>query len=143
MLSRSEAQSVLIEYYPDIRTLHVVSVMVSGALFMIRGLLVQLCHQRWAMAGPVRYASYFIDSILLVSALLLVWILPWAVLRSWLPAKLVLVVVYIVLGTFALKRGRSPRVRRTCLLSALLVFAFIVGIAIARHPGGWLYLWMA
>jgi len=49
--------------------------------------------------------------------------------------------VYVALGTFALRRGRTPRVRAICYAAALLVFVTIVGIAIAHHPLGWLLRW--
>ena len=56
--------------------------------------------------------SYTIDTVLLTAALMLLTILPGAMFANgWLTTKLVLVVVYVVLGTFALKRGRTPRVR--------------------------------
>jgi len=58
--------------------------------------------------------------------------------NGWLTLKLMLVVLYIVLGTFALKRGRTPRVRATSYLAALLTFGTIIGIALAHHPLGWL-----
>ena len=82
------------------------------------------------MAAPVRYLSYTVDTILLTAALMLLTILLDAMFANgWLTAKLVLVVVYVLLGTFALKRGRTPRVRLACYVAALLVFATIIGIA--------------
>ena len=90
------------------------------------------------MAAPVRYLSYTIDTVLLTAALMLLTILPGAMFANgWLTTKLVLVVVYVVLGTFALKRGRTSRVRAACYLAALLAFATIIGIALAHHPLGW------
>ena len=60
------------------------------------------------MAAPPRYLSYSIDSVLLTAALMLVTILPHAMYANgWLTVKLVLLVVYVVLGSFALKRGRT------------------------------------
>jgi len=91
------------------------------------------------MAAPLRYLSYTVDTILLTAALMLLTILPHAMFANgWLTAKLVLVVVYVLLGSFALKRGRTPRVRLACYVAALLVFATIIGIALAHHPLGWL-----
>ncbi len=134
---------MLIEYYPLIRNIHVASVAVSGSLFMLRGLLVQLGWKRWALAGPVRYFSYLVDITLLVSALFLVAILPWALFSNgWLAVKLVLVLLYVVLGVLAMKRGRSAGIRRSCYVAALITFLVIVGIAVAHHPLGWLFLWL-
>ena len=129
----------LLAFYPQIKWVHVAAVCSSGMLFLLRGLLVQARRPEWAMAAPVRYLSYTVDTILLTAALMLLTILPHAMFANgWLTAKLVLVVVYVLLGSFALKRGRTPRVRLACYVAALLVFATIIGIALAHHPLGWL-----
>ena len=129
----------LLAFYPQIKWVHVAAVCSSGTLFLLRGLLVQARRPAWAMAAPVRYLSYTVDTILLTAALMLLTILPHAMFANgWLTIKLVLVVVYVLLGSFALKRGRTPRVRLACYVAALLVFATIVGIALAHHPLGWL-----
>jgi uncharacterized membrane protein SirB2 len=132
----------LIAFYPQIKWVHIATVCASGSLFALRGALVQAGIPRWASAAPVRYLSYTIDTILLTAALMLLTILPGAMFANgWLTTKLVLVVVYVGLGTFALKRGRTPRVRTLCFIAALLVFAAIIGIALAHHPLGWLLRW--
>jgi uncharacterized membrane protein SirB2 len=129
----------LMAFYPEIKWAHVAAVTVSGSLFALRGLLVQADRPRWAMAAPVRYLSYSIDTVLLTAALMLLTMLPGAMFANgWLTAKLVLLVVYVVLGTFALKRGRTARARSISFVAALLVFIAIIGIAIAHHPLGWL-----
>ena len=132
----------LVAFYPQIKWVHIAAISSSGALFALRGALVQAGRPRWAMAAPVRYLSYSVDTVLLTAALMLLTILPGAMFANgWLTTKLVLVVVYVVLGTFGLKRGRTARVRLTCWLAALLVFTTIIGIAIAHHPLGWLLRW--
>jgi uncharacterized membrane protein SirB2 len=70
---------------------------------------------------------------------MLLTMLPAAMFANgWLTTKLLLVVVYVLLGTFALRRGRTPRGRGICYLAALLAFGTVVGIAMAHHPLGWL-----
>jgi len=131
----------VIEFYPQIRAIHILAVTLSGSLFALRGLGV-LAGARWPRFAPVRYLSYTIDTVLLTAALMLVTILPAAVFANhWLTVKLVLVVVYVVLGVFALRRGRTPRARAICYAAALLVFGTIVGIARMHHPLGWLLPW--
>jgi len=49
----------------------VAAVLLSGALFLTRGLLVQAGERRVAMSGLARYASYTIDTVLLTAALML------------------------------------------------------------------------
>ena len=131
----------MIEFYTQIKWVHITAVLCSGSLFLLRGLLVQAGKPRFAMAAPVRYLSYSVDTILLVAALMLVTILPGALFANgWLTTKLLLLVAYVVLGTFALKRGRSPRVRSTCYLAALTTFVVMYGIARMHDPLGWVLL---
>src|SRR6476661_9435797 len=132
----------LMAFYSQIKWVHIAAISARGSLFALRGALVHARRPRWAMAAPVRYASYTIDTVLLTAALMLLTMLPAAMFANgWLTTKLILVVVYVVLGTFALKRGRTPRVRATCYFAAMLVFVTIIGIAIAHHPLGWLQRW--
>ncbi len=131
----------MLEYYAQIKLVHVGAVLLSGGLFLLRGLAVQVATTspagRLAMAAPVRFFSYGVDSILLTAALLLATILPAAMFANgWLLAKLGLLPVYVLLGTLALKRGRTPAIRRACFLAALFVFAGMLAIARTHHPLG-------
>lgn len=133
---RTPGVTDMIEFYVQIKWLHVAMVLLSGGLFMLRGLALQLGYAR-AMNAPWRYTSYAIDTVLLTSALMLLSILhlnPFAV--SWLGVKLLLLVLYIVFGTLALKRGRTPAIRRICFALALLTYVFMISIARAHHPLG-------
>src|SRR4249919_2722169 len=129
------------EFLWQIRLVHVLAIALSGSLFALRG-LGALAGASWPQATVMRYLSYTIDTVLLTAALMLLTILPGAMFANgWLTLKLVLVVVYVVLGSFALKRGRTPRTRAICFVAALLVFVTIIGIALAHHPLGWLLRW--
>ena len=128
----------MFEFYPQIRYVHILAVTLSGCLFAVRGLAV-LMGMRWPLWGPVRYLSWTIDTVLLTAALMLLTILPGALFANgWLTVKLVLVVVYVVLGVFALKRASSPRRKAVFYLLALATFLVIVGIARLHSPWGWL-----
>ena len=75
--------------------------------------------------------------MLLTAALMLTTIVhQYPFVQAWLTVKVLLLVVYIVLGTIALKRGRSPRERALAYVAALTVFAFIVSVARAHDPLG-------
>lgn len=127
----------MIEFYPQIKWVHVAAVIASGSLFAVRSTAVVLADARWAMAAPLRYLSYTIDTVLLTAALMLATILhQYPFVHGWLTAKVLLLVVYIVLGSYALKRGRTRSVRIVCWLAALSIFVFIIGIARAHHPLG-------
>jgi uncharacterized membrane protein SirB2 len=126
----------MIEFYPQIKFVHIAAVLASGALFLLRGLAVQRS-ARWPMAAPVRWLSYGVDTVLLAAAIMLLAILPGAVYANgWLTTKLTLLVVYIVLGTLALKRGRTRGVKLAAFLAALAVYGSIIAIARLHHPLG-------
>lgn len=120
--------------YLMLKQLHVSAVAVSGCLFLLRGgwMLAgaSLLQQRW-----VRIVPHLVDTVLLASAIALVLRsaqYPWQ--RPWLTAKLLALIAYIVLGSIALKRGRSYRVRVIALLAAISTFGYIVGVALTRSP---------
>lgn len=126
----------MIEYYPQIKALHVTMVQISGGLFALRGAAV-LSGARWPMIAPLRYLSYTIDTVLLTAALMLATMLhQYPFVHGWLTVKVLLLVVYIVLGSFALKRGQTKRTRVISWIAALLVYAFIISVARAHHPAG-------
>ena len=128
----------MLEFYAQVRAVHIGTVLASGALFALRGASV-LGGMRWPLSASLRYLSYAIDTTLLTAALMLVAMLPAAVFANhWLTVKLVLLVIYVVLGSFALKRGRSARVRGVCFGAAVAMYAFIFGIARTHQPLGWL-----
>lgn len=134
----------MFEFYPQIKWVHVACVLASGSLFALRGLLVQLGHAGAAQWMPVRWLSYAIDTTLLTAALMLVSILPGAMFANgWLTTKLVLLVVYVVLATLALKRARTPRARRIFFIAALVTYIYMLGVARMHHPLGWLHGWIA
>ena len=130
----------MLEFYPQIKWLHIFAVALSGSLFALRG-VATLAGANWPRAAVVRYTSYTIDSVLLTAALMLATMLPAGLFANhWLTLKLALVVVYIVLGTLALRRARTRTLRLGCFIAALMAFIAIVGIAIAHHPQGWWWL---
>lgn len=128
----------MIEFYPQIKAAHIGLVMLSGALFALRGAFV-LGGMRWPLSLPVKWASYTIDTALLTAALMLLTILPGAMFANgWLTVKVILLVVYIVLGVFALTRARSLGGRVLFYLGALATYGTMYTIARAHHPLGWL-----
>lgn len=130
----------MIEFYPQIKGVHVLAILCSGALFALRGSGL-LLGMRWPMAAVVRYLSYTIDTVLLTAAMMLLTILPGGMYANgWLAIKLVLVLCYVLLGLFAFKRDRSTRARALLFIAALLVYAQIYFIARAHHPLGVLVL---
>src|SRR4051812_47615162 len=126
----------MLEFYPDIKWVHICAVIASGSLFMLRGAGV-LAGARWPMWAPLRYLTYSIDTVLLTAALMLVTILhQYPFVQAWLTVKVLLLVVYIVLGSFALRRARTRQSRAILYLTALAVYLFIASVARAHDPLG-------
>lgn len=125
-----------IDLYPQIKLAHVALVTASGALFAVRGAAVQ-AGAAWAMRKPWRMLSYGIDTLLLAAGVTL-----WALLAlnpvqsAWLGTKLMLLLLYIALGSLALKRGRTPAVRGASYVAALATYLFMATVALNHHPLG-------
>jgi uncharacterized membrane protein SirB2 len=128
-------------FYLEIRNVHIAAVTLSGALFLVRAIAGNLFAAAWTMAAPVRYLSYTIDSILLTAALMLMTtVQQFPFVHAWLTAKVLLLVAYIVLGSFALKRAKTRRDRLFFSAAAIGVFAFIVSVARTHNPLGFISL---
>ena len=121
--------------YATIKAIHVGCATVSIALFVTRGAWMlgspEHLRQRW-----VRIAPHVVDTALLASALWLAWQLGRDGAGGWLVAKVIALLVYIGLGTIALKRGRTRKLRLAAFAGAVATFAYIVTVAIAKSPLG-------
>lgn len=128
----------MVDFYPQIKHIHIALVLASGLIFAVRGAGV-LAGMRWPHWLPVRWTSYTVDTGLLTAALMLLTMLPGAMFANgWLTAKLLLLVVYIVLGVFAIKRGRTRLAKAGYYIAALLTFGMVYSIARAHSPWGFL-----
>ncbi len=123
--------------YPFALYTHISLVIASVCLFAARGLGV-LTGQDWPMRQVWRGLSVWIDTALLSAGGLLWYMLqfnPWH--DHWLGAKLVLLVVYVGLGTYALKRAPTRAAKAVFYVAALLCIAFMASIALNHNPLGW------
>ena len=92
---------------------------------------------RAANHALLRYLSYAIDTTLLTAALMLVGIVhQYPFVQSWLTVKVLALVAYVVLGVYALRRGRTRRQRAVFFVAALGTFGFIVSVAVMHSPYG-------
>ena len=126
--------------YLAVKHLHITFAVLSGSFFVLRGLWMlgdsSLLQRRWVKVLP-----HGIDTLLLASALVMVfWSGQYPFVQPWLTAKVLALGVYIVLGTLALKRGKTRGVRTFALLMALATFAYIVAVALTRRADIGLHL---
>jgi uncharacterized membrane protein SirB2 len=126
----------LIEHYATLKSTHLLLAASSVSLFACRG-IGTLLHRSWPMRAGVRRLSVLIDMALLAAGATLWWLLSLRPDRdTWLGLKLVLIVVYIVLGSLALKRARSTAARAAAFAAALACIALIVVVARTHDPLG-------
>jgi uncharacterized membrane protein SirB2 len=127
-------------FYPQIRLVHILCVSASGGLFALRGILM-LAGRAAARHAGLRLLSYAVDTALLTAAFMLMTIThQYPFVQAWLTVKLLLVVLYVVLGVIALRAGRTQRSRALAFGAAMAVFLAVVGIARAHDPLGFLRL---
>ncbi|MCP3672347.1 MAG: SirB2 family protein [Gammaproteobacteria bacterium] len=92
----------------------------------------------WVHKKPVRYISVFNDTILLIAgASMAIMSHQYPFVAPWLTTKLVMLLVYIVFGSLALKRGSSMRIRIYCGVIAMCCFLYMVSVAFSRTPASW------
>lgn len=125
------------EAYLTIRTLHIACAVVSIAGFALRGALMlgdsPLLQHRFA-----RIAPHVVDTLLLASAVWLAWFLgQMPFVHGWITAKIFALLAYIILGMFALRRGRTRRARAAAFAAALASAGYIVWVALARDATPW------
>ena len=124
------------EYYLVLRNVHIGCAILTIALFVLRGALMLAGSPR-LHGRLLRYLPHVVDTVLLTTALMLTTVIrQYPFSTGWLTAKVVLLVAYVVLGSIALKRGRTRAVRVTAFLAALATIGFLVTVARTHHPMG-------
>ena len=122
------------ELYPLLKHLHVTCVALTAGGFLLRGV--------WMLRGNpllhhplARILPHVNDTLLLAAGIGLMLLLrQYPFVDGWLTAKMLALLAYIVLGTIALKRGRTKEIRIASFGGALLTLAYLVGVALTRNP---------
>lgn len=128
--------------YQTLKYIHMGCAVLSIGGFALRGWWMLRDHgllrHRLTLSLP-----HIVDTALLASAIAMaVMIGQYPFQADWITAKVAGLVAYVVLGTIALKRGRTLGIRGLAFVAALLVFAWIVSVAVSKNPAGWL-AWLA
>ena len=121
-----------------LKPVHITCAVLSFSGFLLRGIWMlqdsSLLNQKWVKIFP-----HVIDTILLVSALMMLYVLHLsAIENSWLLAKIGALLVYIALGMLALKYGKNKQVRGVAWVSGLLVFLYIMSVALTKSILGFI-----
>jgi uncharacterized membrane protein SirB2 len=126
--------------YALLKILHLCMAVLTISGFIVRG--------AWMLSGSVnldrklvRILPHIIDTVFLLSGIGLIVLLQLPIIGSpWLIAKLTALIVYIMLGTIALRRGKTMRVKAIAFILALLTFTYIVGVALSKSVWSWMAL---
>lgn len=120
--------------YLAIKHLHMTAAGLSILFFVIRAY--------WSVTGStilqhrlVKTLPHVIDTVLLLAGITLAAMM--GANQPWILIKIVALIAYIGVGTIAIKRGKTPKTRAIAALVAVLIFAYIVGVAITKHPLSW------
>ena len=120
--------------YLALKNLHLATIAITLALFLLRGFWMMANSPR-LQARWVRIVPHINDTVLLASGIgLAVLIQQYPLVHAWLTAKFFALIAYIVLGTIALKRGKTRGQRIAAWITALLVFGYMAAVAVAHDP---------
>ncbi len=120
--------------YTLLKQLHLVTIAITLALFVLRGVWMMRESPR-LKARWVRIAPHVNDALLLASGLGLAFLMQqYPLVHGWLTAKFFALIAYIILGTIALKRGKTKPQRIAAWIAALAVFAYMAAVARAHAP---------
>ncbi len=124
--------------YYALKHLHVACVLLSIAGFTLRGVWM-LSGSRLLQLRLTRVLPHVVDSLLLLSALAMAAMIgQYPFVAGWVTAKVIGLVVYILLGVVALRRGPTRALRGGAFLAALAVYGWIVSVALSKNPAGFL-----
>lgn len=124
--------------YLALKHVHLGCVALSGGGFVLRGVWMLMespqLAKRW-----VKVAPHIVDTLLLASAIALCLLTrQYPLAQDWLSAKVIALFAYVGVGSLALRRGRTKRVRFVAWCAALAIFGYIVSVALARDPRGFI-----
>jgi uncharacterized membrane protein SirB2 len=124
----------MLSLYPWLKNIHVSTVILSGLLFLLRYLW--MAQDSLGQRGRwVRVVPHVNDSLLLISGITMATLIKqYPLVDGWLTAKLLALLCYIVIGSIALKRGRTRRLRIWSGPLAIVCYLYILAVALSRSP---------
>jgi uncharacterized membrane protein SirB2 len=120
--------------YTAVKHIHLSIIVISVLLFVLRFIWTisqsQMMEKKW-----VKIVPHVVDTLLLLSALTLcVLVSQYPFVDAWLTEKILGLLMYILMGTIALKIGKTGFMRAVGFVGALSWLAFIAVIAVTKQP---------
>lgn len=123
--------------YLLLKQTHLIAATITSCLFVLRWV--------WSVAGSpqlqrpwVRILPHLNDVLLLASGLSMALILrQYPFVQPWLTAKFLALLAYILLGSIAIRRGRTQRQRLWAGIVALACLGYLISVALTRSPLPW------
>ncbi|MBT5219649.1 MAG: SirB2 family protein [Woeseia sp.] len=119
--------------YESLKLIHVACVVISGALFALRFALLNV-RPKNRLPKQLKVLPHVVDTVLLVAAigmLLLSAVNPFQV--TWLTAKIIALVAYILFGAFCLRSRPGSARQAVMFVVAASVFVYMVWVAVSKH----------
>lgn len=123
--------------YIALKHLHLTFVVISLLIFFVRGVFLFI-NSPLLTKKIMKIAPHIINTIMLVSGVVLAVNLgmkPGE--HPWIMAKIIGLIVFIVVGVGAFK-VRNRLLQKILWIDALVVFGYIVSVAITKNPMGFL-----
>ena len=117
-----------------LKQLHVLLALLTACSFCLRGYWM-LQRSPKLQAPWTRRLPHVVDALLFLTGLTMaigLTISPFG--HPWLAAKLVAIVIYVIVGSVALKRGHTYRQRVLALAISLLLLIYVFAAALSHDP---------
>lgn len=124
--------------YATLKMLHIGCAVLTISGFALRGSWM-LTKSPLLSHRMTRILPHVVDTVFLLSGVAMLFLLslnPFT--QVWLNAKFAGLLAYIVLGTIALRRGPTRTIRGVAFVAAVLVFAWVAGVARTHSAWSWL-----
>jgi len=116
-----------------LKYLHITCAVLSISGYLVRGVWM-MRESPWLQKKWVKVAPHVIDTLLLGAGIwLAIRIQQYPFVQGWLTAKVLALIAYIVVGAIGLKYGKTREIRIAAWLGAIVIFGYIVLVALTRQ----------
>ncbi len=124
--------------YEIIKYIHIGCVVLSLSGFCLRSYFLLSDPEKLTLAW-LKYPPHVVETLLLLSAIAMLPLLgQYPFVDGWLTAKLVAMLLYIGVAGYTLHAARTFRLKLAFIALSLLIFLYIVGVALFHDYYSWL-----